>query len=46
MNLLIGKEIEMITLYSKQGDKLRQWVAYAEGAEVVVIIEVYGETKE
>lgn len=27
----------MITLYSKQGDKLRQWSAYAEGAEVVVI---------
>lgn len=27
----------MITLYSKQGDKLRQWTAYAEGAEVVVI---------
>ena len=27
----------MITLYSKQGDKLRQWLAYAEGAEVVVI---------
>lgn len=27
----------MITLYSKQGDKLRQWSAYAEGAEVVMI---------
>ena len=25
------------TLYSKQGEKLRQWSAYAEGAEVVVI---------
>lgn len=27
----------MITLYSKQGDKLRQWSTYAEGAEVVVV---------
>ena len=27
----------MITLYSKQGDKLRQWQCFAQGAEVVVI---------
>lgn len=27
----------MTTLYSKQGGKLRQWAAYAEGVEVVVI---------
>lgn len=27
----------MTVLYTKQGDKLRQWSAYAEGAEVVVI---------
>lgn len=27
----------MAVLYAKQGEKLRQWVAYADGAEVVVI---------
>lgn len=27
----------MTILYTKQGNKLRQWVAYADGAEVVVV---------
>ena len=27
----------MTVLYTKQGEKLRHWAAYADGAEVVVI---------